>query len=283
MSFILSTLFRVLAKSSRIRKWYHDQLHRHTFGASLTPGKIWHQFWQDFVEIIGFRVTICSVSVGTGVVRVLVAGRVPVKPTRKFIVTLVDMPVSMQAAQRCIESAVRHGEARNLEIVPAVDKLHSETFFKENNLSWNSGYCSVTDTFAGMGCFASHYKLWCHCVEIGEPIVVLEHDAEFVAPIPVLRFKGIILLAESHKSWYPLLSSKTPESYYPDERLYGTHAYAITPDAAQKLITQAHRHILPPVDCFMEKRFIEIILCTPAPLKLVQDFSSIATWNKRLI
>jgi glycosyl transferase family 25 len=36
-------------------------------------------------------------------------------------------------------------------------------------------------TLGEIGCYASHRSLWRHCIELGEPILVLEDDCELAA------------------------------------------------------------------------------------------------------
>ncbi len=279
---ITQCLTHVLLRIPRMKRWHDNLVNEGTVGIFPTPGKLLRQLWKDLWAVVRMRMrSITLFSEGVGVfVR---TGRLPqIKLSRKFIITLVDMPLSMQSAQRCIESASRHGEGRHLEIMPAIDKFHSEEVFRKHGLIWDTEYSAVTNSFAGMGCFASHYKLWSYCVEAGTPLVVLEHDVEFIRPIPSLRFRDVIVLAEGGKRPFILdsLLSSTQEAVYVGSHLYGTHAYAITPEGAQKLMEQARRQFLPPADWFIHKRHIDVIACREPPLQLVSRFSSIATWNK---
>jgi hypothetical protein len=81
------------------------------------------------------------------------------------------------------------------------------------------------------GCFLSHYQLWKHCVTIDRSIIVLEDDAEVLAPIPnIVTNKDLIKLHDPrHLHQHEKLGSWAP----------GAFAYWLTPDGAQKLITFA--------------------------------------------
>ena len=276
---IMSAFFHVLVRVPRLKRWYENKV-KYTFGVVPSLNKLWDQLWQDLKEVGRIRCLGVVFSSKDIVVHVR-ASYLPYRRTRlfrKFLITLVDMPQSVQSAQRCIESASRYGEERHLEIMPAVDKFHSEAFFRKHGLIWIERYSLQINPLAAMGCFASHYKLWSHCVETGDPIIVLEHDAEFVRSIPELRFRDVAVLASGRGRHnigrvLPFLGS---EVSHEGRHLCGAHAYAITPEGAQKLIAQASRQFLPPADCFVHKRNINIIACEPYPLRAVRGYSSIA-------
>ena len=78
------------------------------------------------------------------------------------------------------------------------------------------------------GCFLSHYKLWQHCVELGQPIVVLEDDAEVLSPMPeIVTDKDLIKLHNPRQMHeHGKLGLWAP----------GAFAYWLTPQGATKLI-----------------------------------------------
>ena len=50
------------------------------------------------------------------------------------------------------------------------------------------------------GCFLSHYSLWKKCIELKEPIIILEHDVEFndkvIIPKELGDFDGVINIGQ---------------------------------------------------------------------------------------
>jgi GR25 family glycosyltransferase involved in LPS biosynthesis len=93
------------------------------------------------------------------------------------------------------------------------------------------------------GCWHSHWRLWSHCVNIDQPIVILEHDAFITAPWP----KTIDL---NHCVW---------KLHGPDGRgertntitgewSCGAWAYTMTPYFARKLIEFSRTHGAQAVD-----------------------------------
>ena len=110
---------------------------------------------------------------------------------------------------------------------------------------------------AVMGNFVTQYRIWCKILESGEPGIVLEHDAVFVAPIPDLTGKGEIInigkpsyggfKKQSTSGVYPMFSK--PGGYIP-----GAHAYYVTPNGAKELITKAKQYGASPCDLFLNTR-----------------------------
>jgi hypothetical protein len=81
-------------------------------------------------------------------------------------------------------------------------------------------------------CFHSHFRLWQHCVSLGKPIVVMEHDARVTAPWP----RDIDLDQSVWKLHRPDGRGDRVNDY---TGLWscGAWAYTLTPLWAQQLIT----------------------------------------------
>lgn len=117
-------------------------------------------------------------------------------------------------------------------------------------------------TVSELGCFASHISLWRKCVELNEPILILEDNivvakdlSSYLDKIFELTDKfGILKLCNVFKSNYKVIEV-IDDKYKVTSNLkkpgLGTQAYAITPR-----IAQAYLNIAPgffePVDNFME-------------------------------
>ena len=115
-----------------------------------------------------------------------------------------------------------------------------------------------------MGCFYSHYRLWQHCVKLGEPILIFEDDVIFTRPWAPVEWKDVLITVfgnatKSAKYWH-YLSNPTGEpraEYYGQSSMPGTPGYAIQPHAAQKLVDAYARTFLPS-DNAMMKHYVEI-------------------------
>lgn len=123
-------------------------------------------------------------------------------------------------------------------------------------------YKSYELTNAEVGCFNSHIELWEKCLEINEPIIILEDNFEIVAN----DFKQIINSIEKHIDEFGIIKlgrtfdrkvlSKTPLSTNYNIVSYskgsgGTIGYAITPKVA-KVFFDKTAGFFEPVDDFIE-------------------------------
>ncbi len=284
------SLFRRFLWIPKIRRWY-DKLHApgRLLGAPPTEEKLWNHFKQQLRETPGVWLRPLTrryrnnfwVETRTLGVRTRLQTVTPVRPTKKFVITLTELPQSVQVAERCIESAKRYGEHHGLEIMPAVDKFRAPDFLTQHGLSWH--HITLSDDIPPeMGCFASHYKLWQRCVELGEPIIVLEHDAIFRSPIPPLRFKHVILLSKPAHNLgaYKLEAVRSPkprEIFYPMNMLAGAHCYAITPRGAEFLVDAARRKLITAADLFINKHHLDILYYHPYLVDFSCDFSTHVT------
>ena len=280
---ISRTLLRALLRTRLGQQWSTKQKMR-IQGSPEIKEKLWQELRKDFMPFLKKIIRekyIEGRSVGR---RLTLRARKPATPYKKFLITLTDMPSSVTAAERCIESAKRYGEDYNLEIMPAVNESESLEFFIRHNLTFRARYSLETlNKLAQMGCFASHFKLWRRCVEIGKPIIVLEHDAVFRAPVPALKFKHVIVLGninwraiETNTNVFKAARGPARKvTFYPWDHLYGTHAYAVTPEGAHRLIEAAQKELLEPVDWFMRKRHVDILCCHPSLIYCDPEFSTI--------
>ncbi len=206
----------------------------------------------------------------------------PFKLHKKYIITLTNIPESLSGAKMCIKSAERFGEREGIEIFPGIKKKQSEEFFKNYNLTWSYPFQSMKPKsilLAEMGCFASHYLLWEKCVDLDEPIMVLEDDVEFRAPVPALRFDDFIYLGKPppyvKKNVIDTLPASHHEVYYPFKYSVGTFAYGIKPNGARKLLSSARKITVYPADNFITPTKVRMLFYRPQPITTSTMFSSI--------
>ncbi|MDF2183835.1 glycosyltransferase family 25 protein [Grimontia hollisae] len=120
-----------------------------------------------------------------------------------------------------------------------------------------------------LGCFASHYSLWEKCVELNEPLLVLEDDIELEDDFlnvykEILSLTGSIpyfKLGRTLKARYQSVK-KIDDNYHLviyKKSSSGALGYVITPDAAKKFINTAYNWY-EPVDDFMEKEWLHGVL-----------------------
>jgi glycosyl transferase, family 25 len=147
-----------------------------------------------------------------------------------------------------------------------------------------------------IGCYASHLLLWKKCLELNEPIIVLEDDVEptvdfatvYAALRPlVLQFGFIRLDTPMPQPNYfsrnipadatpvRILQTATLQLFHPTYVSLGTGAYAISPAAAARLI-RASRKLCCPVDNFLRRTWKHqqpIVYIDPLPFQLAGSSS----------
>ena len=285
-------VLRLSLRLQKTRAW-HDKLKTSSriFGAPINEEKLWNAFKGKMATIPSVCLAPFTywyrrnlwVEARTIGVRIRVQTIKPIKPGKKFIITLVNLPQSMEAAEHCIESAKLHGEHHGLEITPATSKFEAEDFFIRHGFTWfhtDYNFRKGKDPLPEMGCFASHYRLWQRCVELDEPIIILEHDAVFRSSIPPLRFKHVILLSRpsftnGRYRFRDLRHPRPREIFYPMNMLAAAHCYAISPSGARILINAAERELIFPADSFINKARMDILYYHPYLVDFSYDFSTI--------
>jgi len=206
---------------------------------------------------------------------------------RAFVITLKDNTYSEKKASECIASAA--GFETAVERFYGVDKLHAEQVMNDHDLTWKwaknnteSVICPISglkqfpynaaDLRAKIGCSMSHYLLWKKCIELDEPILILEHDAVFLRELPDFEFKGICQINDPsgatrkghwwsqqmiarggfgafEKTWV----TSESERMIPDG-LAGNSAYVIRPWAAKELVNTFYKYGVWPNDATMCKQ-----------------------------
>jgi hypothetical protein len=184
---------------------------------------------------------------------------------KAFVITLANHAYSEFVAQRCIRTAAEVGGI-TVERFVATGSDDAELEMQRHGLRWTwNGRCQFTGLRqppyggdkARIGCAMSHFRLWMRCVELDEPILILEHDAVFVRPFPEFQFRGICQIndpagATKRGQWWSdemmkrgthgvHQKTKVLEDDIPDG-LAGNSAYVLKPFAARELI-KAYREL----------------------------------------
>ena len=211
---------------------------------------------------------------------------------KAFVITIYGNKYSEAKANECMISGASHG----VEVIRwhAVNKEIAKDTMRNEGLEWTWAnnntsesicprtglhlfpYTSADTTLASLsskiGCSMSHYLLWKHCVCIDEPILILEHDAIFLRPLPDFEFNGICMIndpigATPRGNWWSQQMKnrggegvfektwirKEDERQFPDG-LAGNSAYVIKPWAAQELIDKYQELGVWPNDATMCKQ-----------------------------
>lgn len=193
---------------------------------------------------------------------------------KSYVITITTLPKSVEIANRCIESGKKFGI--DIEVFSAItpkDNVHQlASQFGINTRAFDERFSRRDNAIA---CFLSHYSLWKRCVELNEPIFILEHDAVIVNKIDMnIEFKGVLSLGKPSYGKFttprngigPLVS----KDYLP-----GAHAYMIKPKAAEDLINRSKLKAIP-TDVFIDRRtFSWIEEFYPWPVEVQDSFSTV--------
>jgi len=151
---------------------------------------------------------------------------------KTFVIALKDHPVSESQLQDCLNSAKKYNW--NVEIFWGIN---GNTLTTD---SWNE--IGVTPLLnkptmhrkGTWGCFFSHWLLWKKCIELNDPIIILEHDAIIQSEWqPIIIDQSLIKLHRHYKQ------KKLKYDDHSGVWTHSTHAYCITPYHASLLINFA--------------------------------------------
>lgn len=195
---------------------------------------------------------------------------------KSYVITVMDIEQSVQAADRCIRS----GKKFNVEIekFEAVTPRSVDVFqMLENEGISVEGFKEVYSRLDNcVAAFLSHYSLWKKCIESKEEFMIFEHDAVVVNYIPeFMSYNEVINLGKPSygkfaNPWFIGVGPLTSKPYFP-----GAHAYRITPKGARALVRQA-RAAARPTDVFLNlKTFPNLQEYHPWPVEARDSFSTI--------
>jgi len=194
---------------------------------------------------------------------------------KTFLIRLKDNIDSVKSAEQAVLSAKKVGYTDNIEMFDAVLPLEwKEVLPFENNFNWYPRPDNVA------ACFASHYLLWKKCIELNEPILILEHDAIFIDSIPKdLEFDMCLNLGRPSYIKPDKLNYIEPEkgiSTLKQENFLGHHAYAISPKAAKIFCDDVKNRPLLANDMWINKNHYDFLQeLYPYPIIADTDFSTI--------
>lgn len=197
---------------------------------------------------------------------------------KAYVITLKGHEYSEASAKRCIESAAQFGI--EVQKYPAIDQTKAEQYMINHGLKWTWAknntaidHCPLTGLrqhpygklAAKIGCSMSHFLLWQKCFFNNETLLILEHDAVFLRPLPDIDFHGICMIndprgATPHSEmWADRMIKRGPGvfrktkimQFMQPDGLAGNSAYLIKPWAAELLILAFRNYGVWPNDATM--------------------------------
>ena len=162
-----------------------------------------------------------------------------------YIIRLSNNPISVNFSDRCMQSCQNvdmtakfwegfDGTRNNTILVPhhAKDKDYYNWIKVHDNKI----------TTSQIACVLSHFSLWCHCLTIDKPIVILEHDAIMLKKLERFDFYNMIQFLGSIEQMRGAPHYIIPphgSAYDQKLRFIGrAHAYAVDPQVCKNLITR---------------------------------------------
>lgn len=204
----------------------------------------------------------------------MLATHASIRQTMKaFVIGLGRIPSSIKSAQATLDTLNSYGiEASHwegtygneaAEIFAAEGRVLADQSFK--GLPVDDEYRESCSRPGVMGCFHSHYRLWKHCVELNEPILIFEDDVIFERTFIPVEWNDVLLLATgktvhlqefySEKLYSP---TGTPAAVgFKGKVMPGAVGYGLTPTGAKKL-TEFYQTIYLPADNAMNLRVVNL-------------------------
>lgn len=176
---------------------------------------------------------------------------------KTFVIAIKDHLISEQQLNDCLKSAEKYDW--HVEIFWGINgnTVSSETWASQGLRLRTDKF--ISDKPGVQGCFLSHYVLWNKCVELDEPIIILEHDAIIQQPwAPILLENSIVKLHRHYK--------RKTLKYDTDSGLWSPsgHAYCLSPRHAETLINFVKRVGAYEVDVVMGDKVIGIEHINPS-------------------
>jgi len=172
---------------------------------------------------------------------------------KTFIITIKGHPLSEKESRECIESA-KGFYKHDIEVFDAITPKRGYNDILGDRPNIFDNY-PRPDRVAC--CFASHYLLWKKCIELNEPILILEHDAVFISEFPDVDFDMCCTFGEPTYYRPQYIDFDTPKidgiQTLTDKNFLGHHAYAMKPEAAKIFVEDCDTTVLSPNDLWMTK------------------------------
>lgn len=175
-----------------------------------------------------------------------------------YIIVIEGNDISESMFKRCAESCVRLGMP--WKRWDAFDGTKNKIIVPKNlqTQGWVKWIKVVNEALAAseVCTLLSHISLWAHCVEIDQPIVILEHDAVMIHKVTdhpavnAIAYLGSIEQVQNNFYHNPIaIMGQLNENY---RFILRTHSYSVDPIMARRLLaTIMENGITTSVDVFI--------------------------------
>jgi GR25 family glycosyltransferase involved in LPS biosynthesis len=212
---------------------------------------------------------------------------------KSYIIKIKGHAKSEEQAEKCINSTMLYGfdseffNGTTPKTLADAEKIHNFGIMKPSRV-FNFRVENLKKYLTKKSCFMNHVILWNKCLEINEPIVVLEHDALAIRKWDNATFKEVLILnINSAKKHNRNVGSRMGKYEYKQEGhteihelnypfrykmeniwkggclMPGTAAYAITPAGATKLLDSLYKNGWDQSDFFINSKNVHIEYASP--------------------
>ena len=192
---------------------------------------------------------------------------------RAFVI-YVPIEESEKCAARCITSAAQFGLKVELfrGVTPTDRPIQLAEELNIPTANFQEKYSRYENCVAA---FLSHRRLWEFSSQNDEEVLIFEHDAVVIDPIPDVPYRGV--LSYGHPSYGKWVTPPTlgVNKLVSKQYLPGAHAYRVKPEAAKVMLETAKTHA-GPTDLFIRNELFDFVEeYYPWPVVVRESFSTI--------
>lgn len=218
-----------------------------------------------------------------------------------YIIRLKENEHSCNMAKECKDQAAKYGI--KAEYFAAINGNNSKQYYESTGIRPAKKF--KKNRPGVLGCFFSHYFLWEKCVQLNEPIIILEHDGYILKPISdslLEQFDHVLKLDRldpysknynnnlnqeintelSVEKYFNKSAKKTSNKIYKGSGNYfkGAYAYIIKPEGALKLIDHINQYGHLPADQQIGDNIVQTKTTVPSLARLHPWYSIGSNINK---
>lgn len=174
---------------------------------------------------------------------------------KSYVITIKDIPQSVQCATRCQKSMVSTGGLECAQF-PAITPRNTDIYAmcKDEGIDPNGFDEIYSRKDSCIAAFLSHYNLWKLAKKSDEPILILEHDAVAVMNINTqMQFDKCITISKPSYGKFKTPNFLGQQGLQQKQYFGGAHGYIVNAKGASELIAQA-KIKAKPTDLFLDIR-----------------------------
>lgn len=206
---------------------------------------------------------------------------------RAFIITLIQSVLACKIAEESVTAAKEFGI--DAEIYPAVIGYNSHKLFSKHGITQFLNY-TIANKPGHQGCFLSHFELWLKCIELNEPIIILEHDGIFIRSLPGDILENFIEVCrlDAFDRWLPGYNQQVEYSlneaigyngkptavhYHSSGNYYvGAYGYIVKPQGAEKLVKFARERGIVCTEAHIGSKVVDIVNVSATVVRLHEHY-----------